>query len=156
MTAKTETVETRTCACGCDKEIGKKSKFAPGHDARYVGVTARALIAEGADTATILREVERFSKTFSPSLAFKFEKMVKSLQNKDQAKADAKAARLATRKAEAKGLQGAAVNVKVGRWMKAGIVEVVAGGKPAVIAYADSKGKTARVNVTAKTEWSLA
>jgi hypothetical protein len=152
---KTAEVATVLCFCGCETPVlSKKSKFAPGHDARYVGIQARALFTDPEAVAAKAKEIH---EGLSPALAAKFTKMALNLNAKANKKESKKAARLATRKESAtKGLQGAAVTVKVGRWMKAGIIEVVAGGKPAVIAYADSKGKTVRVNVTTKTEWSLA
>jgi hypothetical protein len=34
-----------TCRCGCGQEVGKGSKFRPGHDAKYKGMLQRAAIA---------------------------------------------------------------------------------------------------------------
>lgn len=34
-----------TCRCGCGAEVGKGSKFRPGHDARYKGILIRAAVA---------------------------------------------------------------------------------------------------------------
>ena len=158
----TAEVATTLCYCGCETPVmGKKSRFAPGHDARYVGVAARTLLADNGlaniDNAVIKARAGEISRDLSPALAAKFEKMAANLLAKETAKVGRKEARLASRKAQAKdGLKGAAVTVKVGRWVKPGVIAAVAGGKPAVITYLDSKGKTVKVDVTAKTEWALA
>lgn len=135
MTTKTNTRATGaatpngTCYCGCDSNVGKRSRFAAGHDARYISQLVAYLI--GAKDADIAAETERIAgvvrTSFGNPLADKFVRAAgKAIERRDAAAAKA----AAKRAPKAQGVEAtyrAQPPIKIGRWTYP-VREIVATG----------------------------
>lgn len=54
--ALTQEAGVKVCGCGCDTPVGKRSSFAPGHDARMVSNVVAVVVDGGAADAPALRQ----------------------------------------------------------------------------------------------------
>lgn len=95
MSTTNTTEPVKVCGCGCNTPVGKRSSFAPGHDARMVSNVVQAAVNDGVIIAPALRNepsliegsgytqldiAERIKlagkaieQAFSPALATKFD-----------------------------------------------------------------------------------
>ncbi|MGY1751162.1 hypothetical protein [Modestobacter sp. SYSU DS0511] len=46
-----------SCRCGCGEQVGRRSNYRPGHDARHASQIGRAMIAAGAEDPVLLAEL---------------------------------------------------------------------------------------------------
>lgn len=64
------------CLCGCGRIVGKRSKFAPGHDAKFVSDQVFALVDQGGYTGDIQQAIDDradlITSTVSAALGTKF------------------------------------------------------------------------------------
>lgn len=130
------------CPCGCGLTANsRKTTYRPGHDARHAGQIARAILAGG--SANLLEALP------TPALKAKAEAQVERGNMR-------KAAPKKSTGAGRKGLIGAPVWIKVGRWVKKGEVssttvdangKVTGASEVVAITYTDAKGAAQTVQV---------
>lgn len=104
MNSTTNTVGTGNCGCGCGTEVlSRNANYAPGHDARHVGIIARAILAE----SSLVKQTALVGTLPSPALRFKATAMVARLREPKTSKS-VKATRSPSSTVEG--------TVKIGRW----------------------------------------
>lgn len=146
-TALTNAIAPRTCYCGCPRLVGKRSRFAPGHDAKFVSDQVLDLVDHGNYDGDIQDAIDTRAEAIkvnaSPALANKF---WNAAMNRWAKIVNEKSPRL----------QGSPAWVKVGRWVKQGTVTSItvdargketAGSEVCVITYTDAKGVEQSVQV---------